>query len=157
MKLAVCPGSFDPIHNGHVEVIARAAKIFADGVIVAVSNNPAKTYRFGIEERLEMVREVFSLLDGVSVEAMGDGLLAEYARGRGSATILKGLRSSRDFDYESPMAAMNRNLTGVETIFLAGDPRYTQLSSSLIKEVDSLGGDVSDFVPRSVARRLAGG
>lgn len=154
MKLAVCPGSFDPLHHGHVEIITRATKIFSDGVIVAVSHNPAKTYRFSLEERLEMVREVFSFLDGVSVEPMGEGLLAEFARERNAHAILKGLRDPKDYLYEAPMATMNRSLTGVETVFLAGDPKYGHLSSSLIKEVASLGGDITDQVPFTVAQHL---
>lgn len=154
MSLAVCPGSFDPIHNGHVEVITRATKIFSSGVIVAVSNNPAKKYRFDLSERLEMVTEVFSWLDGVTVEPMADDLLAEYARSRGATAIVKGLRDAKDFVYEAPMATMNRNISGVETVFLAGDPKNGHLSSSLIKEVASFGGDIRSFVPRSVGRRF---
>lgn len=154
MSLAVCPGSFDPIHNGHVEIITRATKIFSGGVIVAVSNNPAKKYRFQLEERLEMVTEVFGWLDGVVVQPMSDGLLADFVRSQGATAIIKGLRDSKDFEYEAPMARMNRNISGAETVFLAADPKNGHLSSSLIKEVDSFGGDIRGFVPRSVARRL---
>ncbi|MFI8596000.1 pantetheine-phosphate adenylyltransferase [Kocuria koreensis] len=154
MSLAVCPGSFDPIHNGHVEIITRATKIFSGGVIVAVSNNPAKKYRFQLEERLEMVTEVFGWLDGVVVQPMSDGLLADFVRSQGATAIIKGLRDSKDFEYEAPMATMNRNISGAETVFLAADPKNGHLSSSLIKEVASFGGDIRGFVPRSVARRL---
>ncbi len=142
MRRAVCPGSFDPIHNGHLEVIARAAGLF-DEVIVAVSTNYAKKYRFGLEERLDMARETLAPLRGIVVEPVGEGLLAEYCRQRGASAIVKGLRSSSDFDYELPMATMNRQLTGVETVFIPAEGHYLHLSSTLIKEVFTLGGDVS--------------
>lgn len=153
MRRAVCPGSFDPIHNGHLEVIARAASLF-DEVIVAVSTNYSKKYRFTLDQRLEMARSTFSALSGIVVMPMGEGLLSEFCHDQGAAAIVKGLRSSSDFDYELPMATMNRQLSGVETVFLPGDSRYLHLSSTLIKEVSNLGGDVSDYVPRAVLRRL---
>ncbi|WP_142072404.1 pantetheine-phosphate adenylyltransferase [Arthrobacter sp. NicSoilB11] len=156
MRRAVCPGSFDPIHNGHLEVIARAAGLF-DEVIVAISTNYAKKYMFSLEERLEMARETLALLKGIVVEPVGEGLLAEYCRQRGVSAIVKGLRSSSDFDYELPMATMNRQLSGVETVFLPAEASYVHLSSTLIKEVSSLGGSVSDYVPRSVHRRMVSG
>lgn len=153
MRRAVCPGSFDPLHNGHVEVIARATNLF-DDVIVAVSTNYAKKYRFDVDTRIEMIRETVSSLQGISVVPMGDGLLAEFCRKAGANAIIKGLRNTADFEYEMPMAAMNRHLTGVETVFLPTDGRYAHLSSTLIKEVSQLGGDISEFVPRAVMRRL---
>ncbi|MCC3291564.1 MULTISPECIES: pantetheine-phosphate adenylyltransferase [unclassified Arthrobacter] len=153
MRRAVCPGSFDPIHNGHVEVIARAATLF-DEVIVAVSTNYAKKYRFSAEERLELAAETFEALGGVSVVPMGDGLLADFCREHGASAIVKGLRSVQDYQYELPMAVMNRQLTGVETVFLAAESSYTHLSSSLIKEVAALGGDVAGYVPPTVLKRL---
>jgi pantetheine-phosphate adenylyltransferase len=156
MRRAVCPGSFDPIHNGHLEVIARAASLF-DEVIVAVSTNYAKKYRFPLEERIEMARETLASLRGIVVEPVGEGLLAEYCRQRGVSAIVKGLRSSSDFDYELPMATMNRQLSGVETVFLPAEAHYLHLSSTLIKEVASLGGSVSEYVPRSVLKRLLAG
>jgi pantetheine-phosphate adenylyltransferase len=156
MRRAVCPGSYDPIHNGHVEIIARATNLF-DEVVVAVSTNYAKKYRFEEADRLEMVRETVSALRGVTVEPMGDGLLAEFCREAGAEAIVKGLRSTTDFQYEVPMAAMNRHLTGVETVFLMADSRYTHLSSSLIKEVQGLGGNVEEYLPRSVLKRLRTG
>jgi len=152
----VCPGSFDPIHNGHLEVIARAAGLF-DEVIVAVSTNYAKKYRFALEERMDMARETLASLRGIIVEPMGEGLLAEYCRQRGATAIVKGLRSSSDFDYELPMATMNRQLTGVETVFLPAEAHYIHLSSTLIKEVAQLGGDISEFVPKSVLKRILAG
>ncbi|MGM7669996.1 pantetheine-phosphate adenylyltransferase [Microbacterium sp. A93] len=153
MRRAVCPGSFDPLHNGHVEVIARATNLF-DDVIVAVSTNYAKKYRFDVDTRIEMIRETVSSLQGISVVPMGDGLLAEFCRKAGANAIIKGLRNTADLEYEMPMAAMNRHLTGVETVFLPTDGRYAHLSSTLIKEVGQLGGDISEFVPRAVMRRL---
>lgn len=156
MRRAVCPGSFDPIHNGHLEVIARAASLF-DEVIVAVSTNYAKRYRFPLEERIEMARETLASLRGIIVEPVGEGLLAEYCRQRGVSAIVKGLRSSSDFDYELPMATMNRQLSGVETVFLPAEAHYLHLSSTLIKEVATLGGSVSEYVPRSVLKRLLAG
>ncbi|GAA3399519.1 MULTISPECIES: pantetheine-phosphate adenylyltransferase [Pseudarthrobacter] len=156
MRRAVCPGSFDPIHNGHLEVIARAAGLF-DEVIVAVSTNQAKNYRFTLTERLEMARETLASLKGIVVEPVGEGLLAEYCRQRGVSAIVKGLRSSSDFDYELPMATMNRQLSGVETVFLPAEAHYLHLSSTLIKEVAGLGGNVADYVPRSVQRRMVPG
>jgi pantetheine-phosphate adenylyltransferase len=156
MRRAVCPGSFDPIHNGHLEVIARAAGLF-DEVIVAVSTNYAKKYRFTLDERIDMARETLASLRGIVVEPVGDGLLAEYCRKRGVSAIVKGLRSSSDFDYELPMATMNRQLSGVETVFLPAEGHYLHLSSTLIKEVASLGGNISEFVPRSVLKRMLAG
>jgi pantetheine-phosphate adenylyltransferase len=156
MRRAVCPGSFDPIHNGHLEVIARAASLF-DEVIVAVSTNYAKKYRFPLEDRIAMAKETLASLRGIVVEPVGEGLLAEYCRQRGVSAIVKGLRSSSDFDYELPMATMNRQLSGVETVFLPAEAHYLHLSSTLIKEVASLGGNVSEYVPRSVLKRLLAG
>lgn len=136
-----------------MEVIARATSLF-DEVIVAVSTNYTKQPRFEIEERIAMIQETVSSLQGISVVAMGDGLLADFCRRVGANSIVKGLRNSADLNYEMPMATMNRHLTGVETVFLAADGRYSHLSSSLIKEISHLGGDISEFVPRSVMRRF---
>ncbi|GHD11710.1 pantetheine-phosphate adenylyltransferase [Zhihengliuella salsuginis] len=153
MRRAVCPGSFDPIHKGHIEIIARATALF-DEVIVAVSTNYAKKYRFDEDERIGIARQTLSSLAGITVQPMGDGLLAEYCREVGANAIVKGLRNATDYQYEAPMAAMNRHLTGVETVFLLADNQYTHVSSTLIKEVHSLGGDIADYVPRAVLSRL---
>lgn len=153
MRRAVCPGSFDPVHNGHVEVIARATSLF-DEVIVAVSTNYSKTYRFSLDDRIAMISETVSYLQGITVVPMEDGLVAEFCRREGASALIKGLRNGSDLDYEMPMAAFNRHLTGVETVFLPTDGRYSHVSSSLIKEISSLGGDVSEFVPRAASRRL---
>ena len=153
MRRAVCPGSYDPIHNGHLEIIARAASLF-DEVIVAVSTNYAKKYRFSNEERLSMARDSLHALGNVRVVPMGEGLLAEFCREHGANAIVKGLRSTQDYQYELPMAMMNRHLTGVDTVFLAADSGYIHLSSTLIKEVAALGGDIAEFVPHGVHQRL---
>ncbi|WP_026530854.1 pantetheine-phosphate adenylyltransferase [Haematomicrobium sanguinis] len=153
MRRAVCPGSFDPLHHGHLEVIARAAKLF-DEVIVAVSTNYSKTYRFTEDERLEMTREAVADIEGVRVEPMGDGLLADFCREQGAEAIVKGIRNAQDFNYEVPMALMNRHLTGVETVFLPAESAMSHVSSTMIKEVFDLGGDVAAFVPGAVLAGL---
>jgi pantetheine-phosphate adenylyltransferase len=150
----VCPGSFDPVTNGHVDVIRRAAGLF-DEVVVAVLTNPAKRRpMFDLDTRLEMLTEALSGLDDVFVVAVKDGLLVDFCREVGAVSVVKGLRSGTDFTYELPMALMNRHLTGLETVFLPGEPRYEHVSSSLIKEVASHGGDVSGLVPDGVLARL---
>ncbi|GAA3055813.1 MULTISPECIES: pantetheine-phosphate adenylyltransferase [Actinomycetes] len=154
MQSAVCPGSFDPLHNGHVEIIARASNLF-DEVIVAVSPNMHKAPMFSVEERMEMAQETFSYVRGVTVKPLGEGLLTEFCRAHGANAVVKGLRDAKDLAYETPMATMNRHLSGLETVYLPADGRYTHLSSTLIKEVHRLGGDVSEHVPRAVQRRLA--
>ncbi|WP_022872264.1 pantetheine-phosphate adenylyltransferase [Nesterenkonia alba] len=155
MYSAVCPGSFDPLHNGHVEVIARAANLF-DEVIVAVASNSSKNPLFDQETRVAMAAETFSYLRGVTVRALPQGrLLTEFCKEVGATAVVKGLRGPQDFSYETSMATMNRHLTGLETIFLAADGRHSHLSSTLVKEVHSLGGAVSEFVPRAVHKRLS--
>ncbi|TKV29897.1 pantetheine-phosphate adenylyltransferase [Arthrobacter sp. NamB2] len=153
MTRAVCPGSFDPIHNGHVDVIGRAARLF-DEVVVAVSTNYAKKYRFGIDERMAFCAQSLAHLPEVTVLPLGSGLLADFCREQGATALIKGLRSGLDFDYEMPMATMNRHLGDVETVFLPTAPQLAHVSSTLIKEVSSLGGDVGPFVPDAVLRRL---
>jgi pantetheine-phosphate adenylyltransferase len=149
----VCPGSYDPVTNGHVDVVRRATALF-DEVIVAVLTNPAKRGLFDLDERLEMLRESLPDLSGVRVEAVGGGLLVDYCRDVGAVAVVKGLRSGTDFAYELPMALMNRHLTGLETIFLPGEPALEHVSSSLVKEVAGHGGDVRGLVPDLVLARL---
>ena len=153
MATALCPGSFDPVTNGHLDIIERTARHF-DDVIVAVSRNPQKTKSlFTLEIRQEMLREVTDHLPNVRIELF-TGLLVDFARDQGAMAIVKGLRAISDFDYELQMAQMNHRLTGVETLFVATNPDYSFLSSSLVKEVATFGGDVSTMVPKSVHARL---
>ena len=153
MRRAICPGSFDPLHLGHCAVIHRAARLF-DEVIVAVSTNPNKTHRFSEDTRIKLVREVFADEPAVVVEPLASGLIADYAKRREAVALIKGLRNSADYDYELPMATMNRSLTGVETVFLPGEPSLLHVSSSLVMEVAALGGDVASFVPDPVLRAI---
>lgn len=153
MRRCVCPGSYDPVTNGHVDVVARAGALF-DEVVVAVMVNPAKPGTFDVPERLEMLAEALAGLDRVRTEAVEGGLLVDYARAIGAVAVVKGLRGGTDFAYELPMALMNRHLTGLETVFLAGEPALEHVSSSLVKEVAGHGGDVSGLVPDGVLARL---
>jgi pantetheine-phosphate adenylyltransferase len=151
---ALCPGTFDPVTNGHLDIIKRSAGIF-DPVVVAVLENPAKTPIFSLEDRLSMLKDALADVDGVEV-ATFSGLLADFARGRGVSVVVKGIRAASDFDYELQMAQMNRNIDGhLETVFLPTSPVWSYISSSLIKEVVRFGGDVSGLVPAGVADRLA--
>jgi pantetheine-phosphate adenylyltransferase len=149
----VCPGSYDPVTCGHVDVIRRAADLF-DEVVVAVLSNPAKRPTFSLPERLEMLSESLVGVRRVRVEAVEDGLLVDFCRKAEAVAVVKGLRSGTDFAYELPMALMNRHLTGLETLFLPGNPRFEHVSSSLVKEVAGHGGDVSGLVPDTVLARL---
>ena len=149
MSRAVCPGSFDPVTRGHLDVIARAALLF-DEVIVAVGANVAKNALFTPDERVAMLTEACAGFTGVRV-AVFDGLLVDFCRDAGAGTIVKGLRFAADFDYELPMAQMNRTLSGVDTVFLPTDPEWAYVSSSLVREVAALGGDVTAFLPETAA------
>ena len=149
----VCPGSFDPVTCGHVDVVRRASELF-DDVVVAVLTNPVKAPDFTLGERLEMLQESLAGTQGVKVEALTDGLLVDFCAQRGAIAVVKGLRGGTDFTYELPMALMNRHLSGLETVFLPGDPRLEHVSSSLVKEVAGYGGDVSGLVPDCVLPRL---
>lgn len=152
MSGAVCPGSFDPVTLGHVDIIERAAAQF-DVVIVAVLVNPNKKGMFAVEERIAMIEESTGHLDNVRVES-GSGLVVDFARSHGLTAIVKGLRTGTDFEYELQMAQMNRHIAGVDTFFVATTPQYSFVSSSLAKEVATLGGDVSALLPEPVNRRL---
>jgi pantetheine-phosphate adenylyltransferase len=149
---ALCPGTFDPVTNGHVDIVQRAAGLF-DRVVVAVVENPAKEPLFAVVERVDMLRESLADLSNVEVESFS-GLLVDHARTRGVGVIVKGLRAVSDFDYELQMAQMNRHLGEVETCFVPTSPRWSYLSSSLVKEIARFGGDVSGLVPESALRRL---
>lgn len=152
MSGAVCPGSFDPVTLGHLDVFERAAAQF-DEVIVAILVNPNKSGMFGIDERIEMIREATTHLTNLRVES-GEGLVVDFVRARGMTAIVKGLRTGTDFEYELQMAQMNKHVAGVDTFFVATTPRYSFVSSSLAKEVATFGGDVSELLPESVNRRL---
>ncbi|WP_116040662.1 pantetheine-phosphate adenylyltransferase [Amycolatopsis palatopharyngis] len=152
MRRAVCPGSYDPATNGHLDIIERASNLF-DEVVVAVLINKSKKGLFSIEERMEMLREVTAKLPNVRVDSW-HGLLVDYCRQHDIAAIAKGLRSVSDFDYELQMAQMNRELSGVETLLMSNNPSYSFLSSSLVKEVATYGGDVAQMVPEYVHERL---
>ncbi len=150
--LAICPGSFDPVTHGHLDVIRRAAALF-DEVIVAVGRNSAKNYLFTLVERLDLVREVTAEWPNVKVEAL-DGLLVDFARARGAGVLVKGLRFASDFDFELQMAHINAVVGSVETVMLPASSQWATLSSTMIREVASYGGDVAAFVPDVVARQI---
>ena len=153
MRRAVCPGSFDPVTNGHLDVIERASKLF-DEVAVLVTVNKSKSGMFTVDERLDMLRESTADLPNVRVDAF-HGLLVDYCRKHDIRAIVKGLRAVSDFDYELQMAQMNHRLSGVDTVFVPTSPDSSFLSSSLVKEVATWGGDVSGLVPQAVLHRLA--
>jgi pantetheine-phosphate adenylyltransferase len=149
---ALCPGSFDPPTNGHVDVITRAAAV-CERVVVAVVRNPSKTPMFTADERVDLLRRAVAALPNVDVESF-EGLLVDFARERGLDVIVKGLRAVSDFEYELQMAQMNHNLSGVETMFIPTSAEWSFLSSSLVREVARLGGDVTPMIPPVVARAL---
>jgi pantetheine-phosphate adenylyltransferase len=152
MRRAACPGSFDPVTNGHLDIVGRAAKLY-DEVVVAVLINPAKPGLFSLEERIAMLRQVTAPYPNVAVMAF-QGLLVDFCKANDIAVVVKGLRAVSDFDYELQMAQMNLGLAGIETLFMPTNPLYSFLSSSLIKDVAKWGGDVSALVPDDVARKL---
>jgi pantetheine-phosphate adenylyltransferase len=152
MRRAVCPGSFDPVTNGHLDIVGRASRLF-DEVIIGVLINQSKSGLFTIEERIAMLREVTASYGNVRVDSFR-GLLVDFCRDQQAAVVVKGLRAVSDFDYELQMAQMNIGLAGVETLFMPTNPTYSFLSSSLVKEVAKWGGDVSPHVPDLVGERL---
>jgi pantetheine-phosphate adenylyltransferase len=152
VRRAACPGSFDPVTNGHIDIISRASKLF-DEVIVAVGVNKSKNRLFSAEERMEMLRAVCAPYPNVRVDGF-TGLLTDFCKDRDVHAIVKGLRAVSDFDYELQMAQMNSSLSGVETVFVPTSPEYSFLASSLVKEVAAFGGDVSSLVPPLVLERL---
>lgn len=152
-KTVICPGSFDPVTLGHLDIITRASKMF-DRVIVAVLVNALKSPTFSIEERIELLSDAAAGLDNVEIVSF-EGLLAEYCRHRGVDAIVKGLRAVSDFEYEFQMAIANKKLNSqLETIFLTADADSTYLSSSMVREIGSMGGDISNFVPACVHDRI---
>lgn len=153
MRIVIYPGSFDPITNGHLDVLQRAAALF-DKVIVTVGTNRAKTPMFTTEERIEMIVESTAHLANVEVDSFS-GLLVDDARLKGACAIIRGLRAFSDFEFEFQLALMNRHMEpDVATVFLMPNPKYTHLNSSIIREVSRLGRDVTDFVPEIVSERL---
>jgi pantetheine-phosphate adenylyltransferase len=152
MRRAVCPGSFDPITNGHLDVIERASYLF-DEIVVVVGINQSKNRLFEPDERIEMISEATAHLSNVSVDVFR-GLLVDFCVAHDIKAIVKGLRAVSDFDYELQMGQMNHSLAKVDTLFMPADPHYSFLSSSLVKEVATYGGDVSKLVPEAVHRRL---
>ncbi len=153
MKKAVCPGSFDPITNGHVDIIKRAAELF-DEVTVLVVTNPDKKCVFSPEERCELISKAVEGIGGIKVDSFS-GLLADYVKKNKISAIVKGIRSSSDFEYEFQMALANRSLApDAETVFITADPSNMYVSSSLIRQIAGFGGDVSDFVPKNIVPEI---
>jgi pantetheine-phosphate adenylyltransferase len=149
---ALCPGTFDPVTNGHLDIIGRTSTTF-EHVVVAVLENPSKQPLFSVEERVEMLEEACGAMENVTVGAF-KGLLVDYAKAQGSSVIVKGLRAVSDYESEIQMAQMNHRLAGVETLFMPTNPSWSFLSSSLVKEVARFGGDIEGLVPAPVTARL---
>ncbi len=149
MRIAVCPGSFDPITNGHLDIIARAAKLF-DRVIVCVLKNPAKTGSFSVEERLDLIRRSCAHIENVEVDSF-NGLLVDYAHSKGACAIVKGLRAVSDFEYEMQMSMANKKLNeNIDTVYLNTASEYMFLSSSVVKQIAMFGGEIDEFVPAAI-------
>ncbi len=154
MRKAIYPGSFDPVHNGHLDVIERASRL-CDCVVVAVANNDQKNALFSVQERVEIVKEATGAMENVEVTSF-DGLLVNFASSHGIQAVVRGLRAVSDFEYEFQMALMNRQLhSEIETLFLIPSQENIYLSSRMIKEIARLGGKFEDFVPEATARALA--
>ena len=155
MRIALYPGTFDPVTKGHVDIMERALRLF-DFIIVAVAANPQKHPLFTAEERVEMIKEEIESWENIRVESF-DGLLIEYASKKKAQSIIRGLRAVSDFEYEFQMALTNRSLSSsIETVFLMPNEQYTYLNSTIVKEIAQLGGNVSQFVPEGVEKRLRG-
>lgn len=152
MRRAVCPGSFDPLTNGHVDVFLRASALF-DEVTVAVLVNKRKTSMFTVEERIAQLGEELAHIPNIRIDSF-HGLLVDYCRDNDIIAIVKGLRAITDFDYELQMAQMNHGLAGIETLFISTNPLYSYLSSSLVKEVATYGGDVSGLIPPAIYKAV---
>jgi pantetheine-phosphate adenylyltransferase len=154
-RTAICPGSFDPLTLGHVDIVRRSLA-FADRVIVAVAFSPthAKQGMFTVDERVQIIRETFAGEPRVQADSF-QGLLVDYARTVDAGLVVRGVRSVADFEYEHQMAMMNRQIGAVETVFMAPDPQHSFVSATLVRQIATLGGDVSRFVPQPVLRRLA--
>jgi pantetheine-phosphate adenylyltransferase len=153
VRRALCPGSFDPVTNGHLDIIGRAAHLY-DEVVVAVFVNRTKSGLFTVDERIEMLEEATADFPHVRIDSFR-GLIVEYCRANDIPVIIKGMRAVSDFDYELQMAQMNRGLAGIDTMFMPTNPEYSFLASSLVKDIASWGGDVSALVPPLVLKRLA--
>jgi pantetheine-phosphate adenylyltransferase len=151
-RRAVCPGSFDPVTNGHLDIIGRSAQLY-DELTVAIFVNQSKSSLFSVDERRELLEEVTAQYGNVRIDSF-EGLVVDYCRDNDIAVIIKGLRAVSDFDYELQMAQMNRGLAGIDTLFMPTNPEYSFLASSLVKEIAKWGGDVSSLVPPSVLKRL---
>jgi pantetheine-phosphate adenylyltransferase len=156
-KLAVYPGSFDPITLGHVDIIARSAKLF-DQLHVLVVHNPDKTPQFDSAQRIDLIRESLAeagvASDNITITELSSGLLVDYIRKVDARVLIKGFRNNVDLDYELPMAKVNRDLSGIETIFISADPQYGLVASSLVRQVAALGGPVENYVSKAVAKAL---
>jgi len=153
LKTAVYPGTFDPITNGHIDIIERALNIF-DKVVIAISVDSTKNPLFTVEERIKMISEAVKDTQRIEIDSFG-GLLVDYAKKINAIAVIRGLRAVSDFEYEFQMALMNRRLNeNIETVFLMPNEKFTYLNSSIVREVVSLGGDISDFVPKNVKNEL---
>ncbi len=153
MKIAICPGSFDPATNGHIDIITRSGALF-DKVIVAVLNNPNKKPLFTVEERVDLLRKTCGSIKNVEIDSFS-GLLTEYAKSKNANAIVKGLRAVSDFEYELQMALMNKKMNPeIETVFMMTSSKYSYLSSSLVKEVSSLGGCIRGLVPEIIEEEI---
>ena len=153
LRRAVCPGSFDPVTNGHLDIIGRVSELY-DEVIVAVFSNRSKSGMFTVEERIEMLADATSQYANVTIDSF-QGLTVDYCRAHEIPVIVKGLRAVSDFDYELQMAQMNRGLAGVDTLFMPTNPEYSFLASSMVKDIAGWGGDVSALVPPAVLKKFA--